>query len=47
MRSLRAVVRGDDAGGIAEDRKSWLVRTSPRHAATVLTEQPMAVLGPT
>jgi hypothetical protein len=28
--------------GIAEDRKGWLFRTSPRHAATVLTEQPMA-----
>jgi site-specific recombinase XerD len=28
--------------GIAEDRKSWLFRTSPRHNATVLTEQPMA-----
>ena len=30
-----------DAAGIAEDRKGWLFRTSPRHAATVLTEQPM------
>ena len=29
------------AAGIAEDRKGWLFRTSPRHAATVLTEQPM------
>jgi hypothetical protein len=28
--------------GIAEDRKGWLFRTGPRHAATVLTEQPMA-----
>jgi site-specific recombinase XerD len=27
--------------GIAEDRKGFLFRTSPRHAATVLTEQPM------
>jgi integrase len=26
---------------IAEDRKGWLFRTSPRHNATVLTEQPM------
>jgi integrase len=31
-----------DAAGIAEDRKGWLFRTSPRHTATVLTEQPMA-----
>jgi site-specific recombinase XerD len=31
-----------DAAGIAEDRKGWLFRTSPRHNATVLTEQPMA-----
>ena len=29
------------AAGIAEDRKGWLFRTSPRHNATVLTEQPM------
>ena len=29
------------AGGIAEDRKGWLFRTSPRHNAAVLTEQPM------
>jgi len=29
------------AAGISEDRKGWLFRTSPRHAATVLTEQPM------
>jgi site-specific recombinase XerD len=29
------------AAGIAEDRKGWLFRTSPRHAATVLTDQPM------
>jgi site-specific recombinase XerD len=28
------------AAGIAEDRKGWLFRTSPRHTATVLTEQP-------
>jgi site-specific recombinase XerD len=28
--------------GIAEDRKGWLFRTSPRHIATVLTEQPMS-----
>ena len=30
------------AAGIAEDRKGWLFRTSQRHNATVLTEQPMA-----
>lgn len=29
------------AAGIAEDRKGWLFRTSPRHAATLLTDQPM------
>jgi integrase len=29
------------AAGIAEDRKGWLFRTSPRHNATVLTDQPM------
>jgi integrase len=29
------------AAGIAEDRKGSLFRTSPRHAATVLTDQPM------
>ena len=29
------------AAGIAEDRKGWLFRTSPRHAARVLTGQPM------
>src|SRR6202044_1590668 len=29
------------AAGIAEDRKGWPFRTSPRHAATALTEQPM------
>jgi integrase len=27
--------------GIADDRKAWLFRTSPRHNATVLTEQSM------
>lgn len=37
--ALRAYI---DAVGIAEDRKGWLFRTSPRHNATVLTEQPMA-----
>jgi site-specific recombinase XerD len=37
--ALRAYI---DAAGIAEDRKAWLFRTSPRHNATVLTEQPMA-----
>jgi integrase len=37
--TLRAYI---DAAGIAEDRKGWLFRTSPRHTATVLTEQPMA-----
>jgi integrase len=36
---LRAYI---DAAGIAEDRKGWLFRTSPRHASTVLTQQPMA-----
>jgi site-specific recombinase XerD len=35
---LRAYI---DAAGIAEDRKGWLFRTSPRHNATALTEQPM------
>jgi len=29
------------AAGIAEDRKGWLFRTSPRHNATTLTERPM------
>ena len=29
------------AAGIAEERKGWLFRTSPRHDATRLTEQPM------
>jgi site-specific recombinase XerD len=29
------------AAGIAEDRKGWLFRTSPRHDATKLTLQPM------
>ena len=29
------------AAGIAEDRKGWLFRTSPRHDATRLTEQTM------
>jgi len=28
--------------GIAQDRKGWLFRTSPRHSATVLTDQPMS-----
>ena len=37
--ALRAYI---DAAGIAEDRTGWLFRTSPRHGATVLTEQPMA-----
>jgi site-specific recombinase XerD len=36
--ALRAYI---DAAGIAEDRKGWLFRTSPRHNATALTEQPM------
>ncbi len=36
--ALRAYI---DVAGIAEDRKGWLFRTSPRHNATVLTEQPM------
>jgi site-specific recombinase XerD len=30
------------AAGIAEDRKGYLFRTSPGHAATELTEQPMS-----
>ena len=34
--ALRAYI---DAAGIAEDWKGWLFRTSPRHNATVLTEQ--------
>jgi site-specific recombinase XerD len=29
------------AAGIAEDRKGWLFRTSPRHSAAVMTDQPM------
>ena len=29
------------AAGIADDRKGWMFRTSPRHSATVLTGQPM------
>jgi hypothetical protein len=33
--ALRAYI---DAAGIAEDKKGWLFRTSPRHNATVLTE---------
>ena len=37
--TLRAYI---DAAGIAEDRKGWLFRTSSRHNATVLAEQPMA-----
>jgi integrase len=37
--TLRAYI---DAAGIAEDHKGWLFRTSPRHTATLLTEQPMA-----
>ena len=37
--ALRAYI---DAVGIAEDRKGWLYRTSHRHSAMVLTEQPMA-----
>jgi site-specific recombinase XerD len=36
--ALRAYI---DAAGIAEDKKGWLFRTSPRHNATVLTERPM------
>jgi site-specific recombinase XerD len=30
------------AAGIAEDRKGWLFRTSPRHNAKVLSDRPMA-----
>ena len=37
--ALRAYI---DAAGIADDRKGWLFRTSPRHNATVLTALPMA-----
>jgi site-specific recombinase XerD len=37
--ALRAYI---DAAGITDDRKGWLFRTSPRHNATMLTEQPMA-----
>ena len=37
--ALRAYI---DAAGIAEDGKGFLFRTSPRHNATILTEQPMA-----
>jgi hypothetical protein len=29
------------AATIADDRKGWLFRTSPRHNATVLTERPV------
>jgi len=29
------------AAGIADDRKGWLFRTSPRHNAAVLSDQPM------
>jgi integrase len=36
--ALRAYI---DAAGIADDRKGFLFRTSPRHNATVLSEQPM------
>jgi site-specific recombinase XerD len=36
--ALRAYI---DAAAIAEDKKGWLFRTSPRHSATVLTERPM------
>src|SRR5271168_3232605 len=38
--ALRAYI---DAAGIAEDRKGFLFRTSPRHTATALTEQSMAL----
>jgi site-specific recombinase XerD len=37
--ALRAYI---DAGGIADDRKGWLFRTSPRHTPALLTEKPMA-----
>jgi integrase len=36
--ALRAYI---DAAAIADDRKGWLFRTSPRHSAAVLTERPM------
>jgi site-specific recombinase XerD len=36
--ALRAYI---DGAGIAEDRKGFLFRTSPRHNATVLTVKPM------
>ena len=35
---LRAYI---DATGIAEDRKGFLFRTSPRHNAKVLTDRPL------
>jgi site-specific recombinase XerD len=35
---LRAYI---EAASLAEDRKGWLFRTSPRHNAGVLTDQPM------
>jgi integrase len=39
---LAEALRADiDAAGIADDRKGWLFRTSPRHNAKVLTEQSM------
>lgn len=37
--ALRAYI---DAAGIAEARKGWLFRTSPRHSTAALTEQPMS-----
>ena len=36
--ALRAYI---DAAGIAEDRKGWLFRTSPRHNAKALTDRPL------
>lgn len=36
--ALRAYI---DAAGIAEDRKGWMFRTSPRHSAKVLTDRPL------
>jgi hypothetical protein len=41
-RARRSPARYIAAAGIAEDRKGWLFRTSPRHNATVLTDQPTA-----
>ena len=36
-----ALRRYIEAAGIADDRKGWLFRSSPRHNATVLTKRPL------